>query len=592
MQTHGTHGTELPRPETRVELSNQIGRGGFGQVYHGCMVSPSGLRQEVAVKILGDDIDPRSQAVQRLRDEGRVLASLQHPCILRAFDLVILQGRVALITEYVPGADLSTAIRWPHHRPKLRAVLELVGHVADALHAASIARLDDGTKLGLVHRDVKPANIRLTPHGTVKLLDFGIAKSRAPGRESRTQTNIMLGSMRYLAPEVITYDVDNGGPEADVYSLGCTLFEALTGENFVGDIPRARQTAIFGHRRRYSALLTERWAALPLETPRAAANLVYTMLARDPAKRPTAASVADRCFEMAEDATGPTLRAWSRSVPWPEDAPGEPGPLSGRSIEVSPTEDRQRPKLRPGPLSSTDDLWEEPVSTLQPMKPAVQANMYRARSPGPTISPHTLSTESTEAMEQAPGGHYEDAETIIEIPRDGTDELSATIWHTQHDGVGDHDEPIEVPPAPLGRAITHALVTHPASAHNPAPPQPSAPVPLPPKVPEEVPAISTGKGASAGSSRHHGPTLVVAPPPPSFGDRSGSVAPNMMAAMMAAPVNRHVPGLEPRPGPAPRQPVAVREAPARRVAPEQVALGGAIFLFLMAAGFFYIVFSG
>ncbi|MBT3224140.1 MAG: serine/threonine protein kinase, partial [Proteobacteria bacterium] len=153
-----------------------LGSGGFGEVYLATMTSSGGVETDVAVKVLHGGLDPRSQAVQRLRDEGRLLGVLNHPAILRVTDLVLLEGRIALVTEYVEGADLDECFG-AHPPLPPRALLEVIGRVADALHSAFNTTSANGTPLELIHRDIKPANIRLGRHGDVKLLDFGIARA-------------------------------------------------------------------------------------------------------------------------------------------------------------------------------------------------------------------------------------------------------------------------------------------------------------------------------------------------------------------------------------------------------------------------------
>ena len=178
-----------PAPEKRqFHIQSCLGRGGFGEVYRATMISAGGVRSDVAVKVLHKDLDPRSQSVERLRDEARLLGILNHPNILKVSDLVLLQDRVALVTEYVEGADLDQCIETQDDPIPLRPLLEALGRVAEALYAAHTTAGPDGAPLHLVHRDIKPSNIRLSKHGTVKLLDFGIAKARDEGREAKTQT--------------------------------------------------------------------------------------------------------------------------------------------------------------------------------------------------------------------------------------------------------------------------------------------------------------------------------------------------------------------------------------------------------------------
>src|SRR5688572_7575723 len=148
-----------------------LGRGGFGEVYLARMHSPSGLEQQVAVKLLPAGLAPGSRAVVRLRDEAHVLASLRHPVVLAPHDLAELAGRVALVTEFIEGEDLASCID-PHDPAPLpvSTQLEVLEQVASALEVA-------WQQLRLVHRDVKPQNIRIGRHGNVKLLDFGLASS-------------------------------------------------------------------------------------------------------------------------------------------------------------------------------------------------------------------------------------------------------------------------------------------------------------------------------------------------------------------------------------------------------------------------------
>jgi serine/threonine-protein kinase len=190
----------------RFHIHACLGRGGFGEVYRATMSSSGGVRTEVAVKVLREDIDPGSEALKRLRDEGRLLGALRHPAILRVHDLVLLEGRVALVTEFVEGQDLDgclsvRGVAGDEAMP-IRAVVAVVGEVASALEAAwSSVSPFGNVPIRLVHRDVKPANVRIGRHGEVKLLDFGIARATNVAREAQTATNSMMGSYLYMAPE-------------------------------------------------------------------------------------------------------------------------------------------------------------------------------------------------------------------------------------------------------------------------------------------------------------------------------------------------------------------------------------------------------
>ncbi len=338
------------------EIHRCLGRGGFGEVYRGVMSRGGGIAMDVAIKVLRPDLDPSSQGVQRLRDEGRLLGRLTHPTILRVYDLVIIEGRAALISEYVDGDDLAHVIR-TDARPPPRATYEIVAQVAAALDAAwSWPSVMDGQPLHLVHRDIKPDNIRLDPHGVVKLLDFGIAQASAVEREAETSVNIIMGSAQYLAPErMVQQEV---GPESDVFALGCTLYEALTGEALFFRKSMRQMYLLMIEEPRYWPFIDERLAKLDgiLDHERAR-SLLRAMIAYKKQERPTAGDVAARCDTISESLAGPTLRRWARQHPWPKGSVEENGPLEGRtftSVLSLPAPEARTLALR------TEDEWELP----------------------------------------------------------------------------------------------------------------------------------------------------------------------------------------------------------------------------------------
>ena len=316
-------------PQLRTFLLERcLGMGGFGEVYQARMTTAGGLSTQVAIKLLRADVDARSQAVERLRDEGRLLAWLNHPTILDVKDLVNLEGRVALVTEFVPGEDLEHCVSGNRAMP-LRAVLEVVGEVAEALDVAWSSHAPDADEpLRLVHRDIKPANIRIGRHGYVKLLDFGIARTDVMKREAHTQTNMLIGSVGYLAPE--RFLGDEGLSASDVFALGCILFEAGGTGQLFADLPLIRMSAMSVDKERYDAFVDERMAELA-DQPEAFRQLVREMLAYDPEARPTAKETSRRCEDLAEQVGGKSLSRWAKDRRW-RDHTGPAGPLDGRSI--------------------------------------------------------------------------------------------------------------------------------------------------------------------------------------------------------------------------------------------------------------------
>ena len=197
----------------RYTLEREVGRGGMGAVWLG---RDEVLGRAVALKRIGMMPGGSSPDLERAEREARLAARLNHPHVVAIFDLVDDDGQQWLVMEYVEGSTLAELVRRDGALTPDQAS-SLIGQAADALAAAHAA--------GVVHRDVKPSNMRVTPHGQVKLSDFGIARAEADA--SLTQTGLVTGSPAYLAPEVAS-----GQPAtdaSDVWSLGATLFHALAG---------------------------------------------------------------------------------------------------------------------------------------------------------------------------------------------------------------------------------------------------------------------------------------------------------------------------------------------------------------------------
>ena len=311
----------------RVEIRACLGRGGFGEVYRAAMTRPGGVQTEVAVKVLRSDVDPGSEAVKRLRDEGRLLAALRHPAILHVHDLVMLDGRVALITEYVDGEDLDLCILGEPPIP-VRALLSVLGDVAAALDAAWSTPSPNGQPIQLVHRDIKPSNIRIGRHGEVKLLDFGIARATNMLREAHTASNAVMGSYLYMAPE--RYREDAVEPPSDVYSLGCVLYEGLATERFFENTTLKGIYNTMVTPGRFHSHLETRMRELA-DVPTDVLVLLRDLLNPDDVIRPTAAEASARLEELAESLPGDSFRRWLRQRAWREQ-PTVAGTLDGQEL--------------------------------------------------------------------------------------------------------------------------------------------------------------------------------------------------------------------------------------------------------------------
>jgi len=198
----------------QYQILDELGRGGMGQVFRAQHVM---MGRTVAIKVL-----PRakstSEAEAAFQREIRMLGRLDHDNLVRALDAGH-DGKVYyLVTELVPGIDLRRQVLKYGKLDELRAA-SVISQAAQGLGYAH--------GQGLVHRDVKPANLLVTPEGHVKVLDLGLAGSVIEGESTRLGR--VVGTMDYMAPEQIRA-VDSVGPSADVYALGCTLYFALTGE--------------------------------------------------------------------------------------------------------------------------------------------------------------------------------------------------------------------------------------------------------------------------------------------------------------------------------------------------------------------------
>jgi len=356
----------------QFEILRCLGAGGFGEVYQAVMTSPGGLETTVALKVLRSDIDVTDDAMRRLRDEGKALGRLDHPAIVRAYDLTVLDARIALVTEYVDGQDLDTCLA-ADDPLGVRALLQVVAQVADALDAAWQAQGPQG-RLYMVHRDIKPSNIRIGRHGQVKLLDFGIARFEG-AREAETASDVVLGSLPYMAPERF---VDRRNRSAsDVFSLGCCLFEGLAGEAFYPDARLTKLSVLAMDDELHEEHLQQRLATLQVPPP--LMDLARSCLAFDPEQRPTANELSQQCEALADDAAGSSLRRWCADRSWvdPRETRGslegrsfEEGPLEARASAPKPDSDRLPPRMMREAhqtLDPSQDAMVEPPRENKPM---------------------------------------------------------------------------------------------------------------------------------------------------------------------------------------------------------------------------------
>jgi eukaryotic-like serine/threonine-protein kinase len=299
-------------PGTRVgpyEVSTLIGVGGMGEVYRGTDTS---LKRLVAIKVLPAIVASDIERLARFQREAEVLASLNHPNIATIYGLERSEHIVALVMELIEGPTLADRlVKGPI---PLDEALHIAAQIAEALEAAHEQRV--------IHRDLKPANIKLRPDGTVKVLDFGLAKTleTTPAVSgsvthsptitmAMTQPGFILGTAAYMAPEQARGDaVDQ---RADIWAFGCVLYEVLTGRMAFGAATATETIAkiLEGH-----ADLN----ALPASTPPAIRRLVRRCLERPVRSRlqhigDALADIVDARAGEASSVIGPMTTAPSRA---------------------------------------------------------------------------------------------------------------------------------------------------------------------------------------------------------------------------------------------------------------------------------------
>jgi serine/threonine protein kinase len=265
----------------RYKLTSRIAVGGMGEVWKGV---DSVLGREVAAKILKDEYLSESTFLARFRAEAQNMGRVSDPGIAGVYDYGDEQGSPYLVMEYVPGEALSAIIE--RSAPLSETdTLSIVSQAAQALGAAH--------KVGVIHRDIKPGNILMTPDFRVKITDFGIA--RVTDQAPLTKTGQVMGTAQYLAPEQATGK--GSGPGSDLYALGIIAYEALAGQRpFTGD----SQVAIA------IAQVNQQHPPLPDTVSEPMRRFVDCLLEKKPDRRPSDAMKVAKAAEAlsAGDVTG------------------------------------------------------------------------------------------------------------------------------------------------------------------------------------------------------------------------------------------------------------------------------------------------
>jgi eukaryotic-like serine/threonine-protein kinase len=291
-------------PGTRLggyEVLDGIGAGGMGEVYR---ARDPVLQRDVAIKIVRPDVCHHPDSLARLRREARALAALNHPHVATLHELAEFGGTCGLVMELVDGDTLAELLS--RRRLSIDEIIRLGAQIASALEAAH--------DRGLVHRDLKPANIKVTTESTIKVLDFGLARTETDTPDAGASTLItspgaVVGTVAYMSPEQA-----RGAPvdrRTDLWALGCVLYEMLSGRRpFDGP----------SHSDVVAAVLDKEpdWSALPADAPRALQRLIRRCLQKDVRRRLRDAGDARLELEDAHEplVAGPPLPRRHASVSW------------------------------------------------------------------------------------------------------------------------------------------------------------------------------------------------------------------------------------------------------------------------------------
>jgi serine/threonine protein kinase len=291
--------TILLRPGSKLgdyQIVEKIAQGAMGVVYK---ATHTLLNRTVAIKVLPADCLGDARAVARFRREIKAAGRLNHPNVVRAHDARQVKGIHFLVMEFVEGTDLARMLM-QQGRPKICDACEIIRQAAVGLQHAF--------EHGLVHRDIKPANLMLTPAGVVKVLDLGLARwfNEVPHPSDAGPAGYVVGTAEYMAPEQArgTAAVDTRG---DIYSLGCTLFELLTGHPpFSGPQYRTVVQKLAAHVRTPVPDIREERP----EVPSLLERLQLRLLAKEPGERfATPKDVAAALAPFTEGADLPGLLA-------------------------------------------------------------------------------------------------------------------------------------------------------------------------------------------------------------------------------------------------------------------------------------------
>jgi serine/threonine protein kinase len=384
-----------PRPpnEDGFDVGSKIGRfrliallasGGMAHVWAAEPESSGGISRTVAIKVIRPDLAADPEYAKLFIDEATIATAVHHPNVCQTYELDRHHNVLFMAMEWVPGDSLAGLIRvasrfWPLD-PAIGA--RICADACAGLHAAHEALDPDGRPLGVIHRDVSPANILVSLSGQVKVSDFGIAKARHQLHE-RTRTGEVKGKFGYLAPEQIAGDPTDR--RADIYAMGCVLYTATLGLRPFGNGPEAMPKILLGEFKRPSEI--------DPTYPSGLEAIVLKALEQKPGNR----------FETA-DALREALETWL----WEERIHVSQADIA-RTVKERMPKDAQQAihRLQTRGRSKSDIAYELLKETLELIEPPTAATgilvpeEVRARALSSSPSPFRPSSAPTEKYDAA-----------------------------------------------------------------------------------------------------------------------------------------------------------------------------------------------
>jgi serine/threonine protein kinase len=389
MMADTTTDPHLGRVVAGYRIEERIGRGGMGLVYRAEHLN---LRRRAAIKIIAPELAEASGFRERFNREARIAAALQHPNIVTVYDAGEENGLLYLAMQYIEGNDLSAVLRSQGRLRPYRA-LDVCRQIAAALDAAH--------GQGLIHRDVKPANV-LIEGRTAFLTDFGLTKRIEGTRTQLTKAGDVVGTIHYVAPE----QIEGGRVDArtDIYSLGCLVYHCLSGE-----LPFARDTdvaVIYAHLSEEPPRLT----SVRPELPGGLDAVIAKALEKSPERRFQTCADLMSAARAVIDAAGPLSdTAAPRPVPALGDRADVPTSSGGRRVPAS----------------------GDPASLATNVGP-VSGHVEAARRPRVLLAGVDANTRAVARVAVGDRIDVEDAkpgESLLDTVRDGRPDLVILAWN-------------------------------------------------------------------------------------------------------------------------------------------------------------------